>query len=176
MGQTLFDGSSIKFTLFSRCDAELADMSTEAPQQTLAPAPGRTHEQETAPLPAPESLPAANAFRSLDHRCRSRAVLPGMARRGPYLAVEDGGQTRLIALEARITHIGRSMQANVRIENQSVSRSHAIIVRHGRFARLLDNRSSNGTYLNGRRIVATNLANGDLIGVGSLELRYVEIP
>jgi len=57
----------------------------------------------------------------------------------------------------------------------SRSRSHAIIVRHGRFARLLDNRSANGTYLNDRRIVATNIRNGDMITIASLVMQYVEV-
>jgi pSer/pThr/pTyr-binding forkhead associated (FHA) protein len=91
------------------------------------------------------------------------------------VAVQDGGETRLIPLEARITHIGRGLSADLRLEDQRVSRSHAIIVRHGRFARVLDNRSSNGTFLNGRRIVATNVANGDEICVGPVAVRYVEV-
>jgi pSer/pThr/pTyr-binding forkhead associated (FHA) protein len=56
-----------------------------------------------------------------------------------------------------------------------VTRTHAIIARHGRQARLLDNRSANGTFLNGRRIVATVLNDGDVIRVGPAVMQYLEI-
>jgi hypothetical protein len=151
-------------------------MTTQAPLKT----PEREAalvlpERETAPLQVIDTDPVANPFRLLDPRCRSRAVVPGMARRGPHLAFETGDGTRLVPLAEKITHIGRGVQAEIRLDDQRTSRSHAIIVRHGRFARVLDNRSSNGTYLNGRRVVATNLTDGDLLHVGSVEMRYVEI-
>jgi pSer/pThr/pTyr-binding forkhead associated (FHA) protein len=116
-----------------------------------------------------------DAFRLLDHRTRGRAKSERMARRGPHLAFQDGTETRLIALDGKITHLGRSITSDVRIEEPRVSRSHAILVKHGRYARVLDNRSSNGTYVNGRRIVATNLQNGDVICVGSVAMQYLEI-
>ena len=47
-----------------------------------------------------------------------------------------------------------------------MSRTHAIIVLHGRFVRVLDNRSTAGTYVNGRRMVAGNIQHGDVIQVG----------
>jgi pSer/pThr/pTyr-binding forkhead associated (FHA) protein len=56
-----------------------------------------------------------------------------------------------------------------------VSRTHAIVVRHGHHTRLLDNRSANGTFVNGRRIVATNISDGDVIRLGSVVMTYVRI-
>jgi pSer/pThr/pTyr-binding forkhead associated (FHA) protein len=56
-----------------------------------------------------------------------------------------------------------------------VSRSHAIVVRYGRHARVLDDRSANGTWVNGRRIVATTLAEGDVIRLGPVAFRYVTV-
>jgi len=130
---------------------------------------------ETEPFEALSSGAVTDAFRLLDHRGASRSVTPKLARRGVYLALRDGAETRLIPLESRITHIGRGIGADLRFEDQRVSRSHAIIVRHGRFARVLDNRSSNGTFLNGRRIVATNLSNGDELHIGPVAMQYVEV-
>ncbi len=129
----------------------------------------------TAPLEPTADRRAADSLMRLDHRTRSRAVPHRLARRGPHLAAGTGLETRLIPLEDKITHIGRGLTADVRIEDQAVSRTHAIIVRHGAHARILDNRSSNGTYLNDRQVVATNLHNGDVIRVGSVALQYVEI-
>ena len=82
---------------------------------------------------------------------------------------------RLLRLDRDITHIGRGPDAAVRIDEYRVSRDHAILVRHGRFFRLLDNRSSNGTYVNGRRIVAVGVASGDLIELGPVRVRFVEV-
>jgi pSer/pThr/pTyr-binding forkhead associated (FHA) protein len=67
------------------------------------------------------------------------------------------------------------VSCEVRIEEHRVSRSHAIVVRYGRYARVLDNRSANGTYVNGRRVVATNLSNGDVITVGPVVMQYLEV-
>ncbi len=158
--------------------------SSPAPQpptpRPIAPTPIRERpapaEHETAPLKPAAEERIIDAFGLLDHRTRGRATGERLARRGPHLAFQDGTETRLIALEDKVTHIGRGLSSDVRIEEHRVSRSHAILVKHGRYARVLDNRSSNGTYVNGRRIVATNLQNGDVICVGSVAMQYLEIP
>jgi len=41
--------------------------------------------------------------------------------------------------------------------------------------RLLDDRSSNGTYVNGRRIIESELRDGDVVLIGPVTLRYVEV-
>jgi pSer/pThr/pTyr-binding forkhead associated (FHA) protein len=112
----------------------------------------------------------------LDHRNRERAIAPRLALRGHYLAFGGGQKTRLLAIDRDVTHIGRAGSAEIRLEHQRVSRDHAILVRHGRHFRLLDNRSSNGTFVNGRQIVATNIQDGDVIEVGPVLVRFVEVP
>lgn len=151
-------------------------MITHAPLQSterdvLTPA----REQDTAPLSATDIEPITDSLPLLDHRTRSRAIPMKLAPRGHYLAFTRGDEERLVPLESNITHIGRGIGADVRIEDQRVSRSHAIIVKHGRFARVLDNRSSHGTFLNGRRIVATNIQPGDVIRLGPVTMQYVAI-
>jgi pSer/pThr/pTyr-binding forkhead associated (FHA) protein len=151
-------------------------MTTQATALQLEPeAAPASSALQTGPIEPTAEGRAADSLMRLDHRTRSRAVAQRLARRGPHLAVGQGLQTRLIALEDKITHVGRGLTADIRIEDQGVSRTHAIIVRHGRHARILDNRSSNGTYLNGRRVVATNLQNGDMIWIGPVAMQYVEI-
>src|SRR5581483_4002720 len=130
------------------------------------------HQFETAPLQAPTEDLILYFVPLLDHRTRERLKPSNLCRRGPHLAFQDGDEMLLLELEAKITHIGRGLTAHVRLEDPRVSRDHAIIVRHGRFARLLDNRSANGTYINGRRILATNLAYGDVVRVGPVVMQY----
>jgi pSer/pThr/pTyr-binding forkhead associated (FHA) protein len=64
----------------------------------------------------------------------------------------------------------------VRLEDQSVSRRHAIITRRLNTTRILDDRSSNGTYVNGRRISEEQLRDGDVIVLGRVILGYLEVP
>jgi pSer/pThr/pTyr-binding forkhead associated (FHA) protein len=116
-----------------------------------------------------------DALPLLDHRHRLQTIPPEQALRGEYLALQDGDETRLLRLDNDITHIGRSSFADVRFEDHRVSRDHAILVRHGRHFRVLDNRSANGTFVNGRQIVATNLAPGDLIELGPVQFQFVEV-
>ena len=111
-------------------------------------------------------------------RCSTTAPKDGSGRDGSHAEGRTSRRDRagvVRAPESKITHIGRGLAAHVRFEDQRVSRDHAIIVRHGRFARLLDNRSANGTFVNGRRVVVTNLQDGDVIRVGPIAVQYVEL-
>jgi pSer/pThr/pTyr-binding forkhead associated (FHA) protein len=116
-----------------------------------------------------------DCFSLLDHRTQARAVPRRLAAPGRYLSVEDGDEVQLIALERPITHIGRGLAADVRIEDSHVSRRHAIIAHRGEGVRLLDDRSSNGTYVNGRPVTVAQLADGDVLRVGRAVFRYLEI-
>ncbi len=132
-------------------------------------------EQETAALDISSEDLIVETVPLLDNRTSDRLVTPRVARRGPHLALQHDGETWLVPLEAKITHIGRGLTAHIRFEDQRVSRDHAIIVRHGRFARVLDNRSAHGTYLNGRRVIATNVNDGDVLRFGPVPVQYVEV-
>ncbi len=96
-------------------------------------------------------------------------------RRGPHLLLDDGVRTRLIELEPKITQIGSGVTAHVHLSDEQVSPDHAFIVRHGEHARLLDNYSETGTYVNGRRVRTANIRDGDVLEVGRASLQYIEI-
>jgi FHA domain len=117
-----------------------------------------------------------DALPLLEHRLRRRAVPVDRATPGRYLAIDAGGETLLLRLERDITHIGRGFAADLRLDDDRVSRRHAIVVRRGAHTHLLDDRSSNGTFVNGRRIQDARLGDGDLIRVGPVALRYVDVP
>ena len=134
-----------------------------------------TAEQITAPFEPGATEPILDALALLDHRTRQRAIGRRLAPFGHYLAFEDEGTEWLVPIESNVTHIGRGLTAHVRIEEQRVSRSHAILVRHGHHTRLLDNRSANGTFVNGRRIVATNIVDGDVIRIGPVVMTYLQV-
>jgi FHA domain len=116
-----------------------------------------------------------DSFALLDHRTRERAIPAIGAPPGRYLSFEHGAVTMLIALERPITHIGRGLIADVRLEDSHVSRRHAIVAVRGEGARVLDDRSSNGTYLNGRPVTVAPLTDGDVLRFGRAVFRYAEV-
>ena len=59
---------------------------------------------------------------------------------GDYVAYEEGGQLRIIPLTREWTRVGRSLAADVRFDDPTVSRRHALIVRQPDGVRLLDDR------------------------------------
>jgi hypothetical protein len=146
-------------------------------QSTPSPHPlsDACDEHTTEPLDARLGDPV-DALPLLEHRLRRRAVPVELATPGRYLAIGAGGAALLLRLEGDITHIGRGFTADLRLDDDRVSRRHAIFVRRGARTHLLDDRSFNGTFVNGRRIVDARLADGDLIHVGPVALRYVELP
>jgi len=117
------------------------------------------------------------ALPQLTDRERGQAVAavkaPGPGR---YLAVESGDEVEMIALTKPVTRIGRSLTADVRLEQAAVSRRHALIAERRGEALLLDDRSRNGTFLNGKRVSEAVLAHGDLIVLGDVRMRYVDVP
>ena len=94
---------------------------------------------------------------------------------GRYLAYDDGGDMRLVALEREWTRIGRSLAADVRFDDPTVSRRHALIVRQPDGVRVLDDRSLNGVFVNGERVEWRMLRDGDEIVVGRYRLYFLEV-
>jgi pSer/pThr/pTyr-binding forkhead associated (FHA) protein len=96
-----------------------------------------------------------------------------MSEPGQYLAYEDAGRTRVVALEKEWTRIGRSLAADVRFDDPTVSRRHALIVRQPDGVRVLDDRSLNGVFVNSERVEWRALRDGDEIVVGRYRLHYL---
>jgi predicted nucleic acid-binding Zn-ribbon protein len=92
---------------------------------------------------------------------------------GRYLVFEDQGEVRVVALEREWTRIGRSLAADVRFDDPTVSRRHALIVRQPDGVRVLDDRSLNGVFVNGERVEWRALHDGDEIVVGRYRLRFL---
>jgi FHA domain len=147
----------------------------EAPDELTTPGVAAPPDAPTAPLDAPATEPILDSLDLLDHRTRLRAVGRHLAPFGHYLAFEQDGEEWLVPIDSNVSHIGRGLTADVRIEEQRVSRSHAILFRHGHHTRLLDNRSANGTFVNGRRIIATNIVDGDVIRIGPVVMTYLHV-
>jgi pSer/pThr/pTyr-binding forkhead associated (FHA) protein/DNA-directed RNA polymerase subunit RPC12/RpoP len=95
---------------------------------------------------------------------------------GQHLAYQDGDELVTVPLTKEWTRIGRSLAADVRFDDPTVSRRHALIVRGPDGVRLLDDRSLNGVFVNGERVDWRAVRDGDEILVGRHRLMFLEHP
>jgi predicted RNA-binding Zn-ribbon protein involved in translation (DUF1610 family) len=102
----------------------------------------------------------------------ARSELPSAGR---YLACLDEGELRTFEIGQGWTRIGRSVAADIQLDDPSVSRRHALIVSEKPDAlRVLDDRSLNGIRLNGELVEWGRLADGDELTIGRYRLFVLE--
>ena len=101
----------------------------------------------------------------------ARAGLDGP---GKYLAYEESGRHVVVALSREWTRIGRSLAADIRFDDATVSRRHALVVSQAEGVRVLDDRSLNGIYVNGRRVEWSPLTDGDEVAIGRHTLYFMD--
>lgn len=125
------------------------------------------NEKTTAEFAVPEELTPPRWLEE------ARDGLPGPGR---YLAYRDEGEeVRSVPVECGWTRIGRSVTADVRLDDPSVSRRHALIVSEpDESLRVLDDRSLNGVFLNGEIVEWGKLADGDELRIGRYRLFVLE--
>jgi len=92
---------------------------------------------------------------------------------GGYLAFEDDERVRVVALQTGWTRVGRSLSAHIRFDDPTVSRRHALIHCLDEGARILDDRSLNGVFVNGARVDMRELEDGDHISIGRFQLHFI---
>jgi len=104
-------------------------------------------------------------------------VRDGLTDPGQYLAYRtDDHDVTAYALAREWTRIGRSLAADIRFDDPTVSRRHALIVRQPDGLRVLDDRSLNGVFVNGERVEWSTLADGDEIVIGRHRLYFLDLP
>ena len=123
--------------------------------------------QERASMPAP--APGDREQPAWLPQAREGLTVPGK-----YLAYEESGRQILAPLAQEWTRIGRSLAADIRFDDATVSRRHALVVSQADGVRVLDDRSLNGVYVNGKRVEWSPLADGDEITIGRHRLFYLD--
>ena len=95
---------------------------------------------------------------------------------GATLAIRSGGGRagEVFGVAAERMTIGRSPDAEVFLDDVTVSRNHALLVRRRDGLYIDDLGSLNGTYVNRRRIESHKLSNGDELQVGKYKLTYLD--
>jgi hypothetical protein len=94
---------------------------------------------------------------------------------GATLVIRAGGGRagEVFPLVGERLTIGRSPDAEVFLDDVTVSRNHALLVRRRDGLYIDDLGSLNGTYVNRHRIESHKLANGDELQVGKYKLTYL---
>ena len=94
---------------------------------------------------------------------------------GHYLAFDDGnGDYPVVRLAPGWTRIGRSGAADVRLDDATVSRRHALVVLTDEGdLRALDDRSLNGLFVNGERVDWAPLGDGDELEIGRFRIHVL---
>src|SRR3954451_5941557 len=104
-------------------------------------------------------------------RDRSQSIVPGSLTGPPTMQAvlvmfRSDGERRSFSVTRSITVIGRREDADLRIPLADAPRNNGLLTRAGDAMRLEDLGSSNGTYLNGRRVEKDEVLNpGDGIHV-----------
>jgi hypothetical protein len=84
---------------------------------------------------------------------------------------DDDSEIRCFPIDRGWTRIGRSPTADLRLDDPSVSRRHALVVAEpGKELRVLDDRSLNGVLLNGATVEWAPLRDGDELAIGRYRL------
>ena len=95
--------------------------------------------------------------------------------RGAALVIRAGGGRvgESFPLDRERLTIGRRPDSDIFLDDVTVSRDHALLVRRGEDFHLDDLGSLNGTYVNRSRIDTKKLADGDELQVGKYKLTFL---
>lgn len=127
--------------------------------------------ENTGALPTGADVGASSRRERPSWVADARAGLSGS---GKYLAYEESGRHVVVELSREWTRIGRSMAADLRFDDATVSRRHALVVNQAEGVRVLDDRSLNGVYVNGRRVEWSPVTDGDEIAIGRHTLYFMD--
>ncbi|MEJ2508329.1 MAG: FHA domain-containing protein [Gammaproteobacteria bacterium] len=85
----------------------------------------------------------------------------------------DGSVVQEFALDKERITIGRKPNNDIQLDDATVSGQHAavLMLQHGYIE---DLNSTNGTYLNGKRVSKRMLSTGDVVKIGQHEFKYME--
>jgi pSer/pThr/pTyr-binding forkhead associated (FHA) protein len=98
----------------------------------------------------------------------------GLGGPGRYVAFEQDGQVKVVPVSREWTRIGRSLAADIRFDDATVSRRHALIACEEGGVRVLDDRSLNGIQVNGRRVEWSPLTDGDELLIGRHTVYFMD--
>ena len=120
-----------------------------------------------------DAIACALARRQRGRRAWAPPLLAGAA----LLLVRSGPTAGArYLLDTDVTTIGRHPEADIFFDDVTVSRRHAEVTRTGGFFELVDQRSLNGSYVNGERVDRSILVDGAEVRIGKFRLNFFASP
>ena len=101
---------------------------------------------------------------------------PGPAADWSAELIRIDGERPVAHVLSRRTRIGRAAGCELQIESSSVSRHHAMVLVGPREAIIEDLNSTNGVFVNGRKVSRQPLSDGDAVTIGEIQFRYFAKP
>ncbi len=132
---------------------------------------------ETLPVP-PESvehpvLPTGTWDKA--HLAEIEVEMAPPSSNDPTLYVSYDGKTlRELKFSKPRLLVGRSEHNDIEIPSRFISRHHALFVRHGSSTFLMDLNSTNGTFVNSRRVSNHVLVDSDIVTIGHHRIKFVD--
>lgn len=151
-------------------------LATTPDMAALIAAADAAGERAAAASPSEASLPADGGLRSAGEPPWPTAVLQAPVPHAPegasrFLVLMDG-DNEVVHLLGRRTTLGRGPDNDIQIDQQFVSRAHALILAGPNQTVIEDLRSTNGLLVNGQRLRRSVLADGDVILIGKTQFRF----
>ncbi|MFT4048397.1 MAG: FHA domain-containing protein [Solirubrobacterales bacterium] len=153
-------------------------MALHCPECGFVNPAGANYCQKCGAYLAEESAPGAvTAQYDLGETTEGEAVNPNAenAAEGPTLVIRTGGRAGdSFTLDGDRFTVGRDTDSDVFLDDVTVSRNHAVIVRRADGLFIDDLGSLNGSYVNRRRIESHKLTDADELQIGKFKLTYLE--
>jgi hypothetical protein len=123
---------------------------------------------------SPESaLSAYLSSASEEDRVAITAVLDGPGDRAMVIIHRGASKGARFLIDQREVAVGRSVESPIFLDDITVSRKHALIVKEDSSFNIQDQGSLNGTYLNNQSVANSPLRTGDEIQIGKFHMLFI---
>jgi len=131
---------------------------------------------ETLPVPADiVECPALPTGTWIDQDAEQPAADVEATTSPPRIVVSASGSVvQELTMQKPRLLIGRSEHNDIEIGSRFISRHHALLVRHGNSTFLMDLNSTNGTFVNAKRVSNHVLLHDDVITVGHHKIKFLD--
>lgn len=130
-----------------------------------------THIDATA---VQDALGTPPAYATRESRDLAAAQVRAISSHRAVLVLFDGGSHEIYDISGQSIRVGRSVTADIELDDPLISRKHAVIEHDGDLTRVIDDRSLNGVFVNGQRInQQAAIADGDEVQIGGFVLKLI---